>query len=135
MGLPVLSVTLVTDPRRIWHPGLTTFASGKDNWWCTLYPVQATPFSFVSEEERVTAVSEWQRIVEAGSAVVYFSKVALAWAKEHPKDPRSPIALYRAVRASKRVCNQNTPEAMAAFRHLHRHYGKSTWAQQVPYVY
>ncbi|MBZ4406808.1 hypothetical protein K8640_01150 [Myxococcus sp. XM-1-1-1] len=135
MGLPVLSVTQVTDPRRIWHPGLTTFTSGKDNWWCTLYPVQATPFSFVSEEERVTAVSEWQRIVEAGSAVVYFSKVALAWAKEHPKDPRSPIALYRAVRASKRVCNQNTPEAMAAFRHLHRHYGKSTWAQQVPYVY
>ncbi|AKF82906.1 hypothetical protein MFUL124B02_31455 [Myxococcus fulvus 124B02] len=135
MGLPVLSVHLESDPSRLWPSALTTLTYGKSNWWCGTAPTPVTPFSFVGEEERVTAAAEWGQLVEAGTSVAYFSKVALAWAQEHPKDPRSPIALYRAVRASRRGCPQNTPEAMAAFRYLHRHYGKSTWAQQVPYVY
>jgi TolA-binding protein len=62
-------------------------------------------------------------------------RVALDWAKAHPEDPRSPKALFRVVRASRRGCRQGTAEAKEAFLYLHEHYKKSPWAKKATRVY
>ncbi|MCP3143043.1 tetratricopeptide repeat protein [Pyxidicoccus xibeiensis] len=86
----------------------------------------------VSEEEQRAAATGWQAVLEAGDSVPYFARVALTWAKAHPEDPRAPVALFRAVRASRRGCEQDTPEAKESFRYLHKHYGKTQWAKKAP---
>lgn len=142
MGLPVVSPLLQPTDDRSWTPGpnsdLIQDASWSRNWWCAPPKEEQARggFFFVTQEERQTALAEWQKLTEAGNAVSWFSKVAVAWAKAHPQDPRSPVALSRAVHASKRGCGgQNTPEAKAAFRLLHERYGKTEWARRTPYVY
>ncbi|HEX8538656.1 MAG TPA: hypothetical protein VF664_14400, partial [Cystobacter sp.] len=142
MGLPVLSPFLEPGDDRDWSTdpklNLTVDVSYQRNWWCApVMPKEASsPLAFVPEEERQAALAEWKQVVEAGNAVRWFGRVAVEWAQAHPEDPRSPVALYRVVRASKRGCEgQNTKEAKAAFRLLHQRYAKSDWAKRAPYVY
>ncbi|QSQ14390.1 hypothetical protein [Myxococcus landrumensis] len=141
MGLPAISATLVSGRDRIdsIDPklNLISIRSRERNGWCAPSQPQGPPppLPFTTEDERKAAAAEWKALSDAGHSVVYFSNVALDWAKAHPDDPRSPIALYRAVRASQYSCQQDSPEARAAFRHLHKHYAKSPWARRAPYVY
>ncbi|RKG69438.1 hypothetical protein D7V80_08970 [Corallococcus sp. CA054B] len=144
MGLPVVSARLEPARDRLANVSpkldLTEDLSWYRNGWCVPGPKDLedplkTPLPFASPEERADAAAEWKAINEAGSSVAFFSRVALDWAKAHPQDPRSPIALFRAVRSSKRGCGQNTPEAKKAFAYLHKHYGKTEWARKTPYVY
>ncbi|MCP3102658.1 hypothetical protein LZ198_27660 [Myxococcus sp. K15C18031901] len=136
MGLSRVSTSLLTNSAGAAETDLTRVASWSQNWWCTTPAESSKPrLRFVSEEEHTEAGAERKKLSEAGSAVVFFSNVALAWAKAHPDDPRAPIALYRAVRSSKHGCEKETRAARDAFRYLHKHYGKSTWAKRVPYVY
>ncbi|AGC46759.1 hypothetical protein MYSTI_05481 [Myxococcus stipitatus DSM 14675] len=141
MGLPAVSATLVSGRDRIdsIDPklNLISIRSRERNGWCAPSQPQGPPppLPFTTEDERKAAAAEWKTLSDAGPSVVYFSNVALDWAKAHPEDPRSPIALYRAVRASQYSCQQDSPEARAAFRHLHKHYAKSPWARRAPYVY
>lgn len=145
MGLPAVSAYI--QPRGLGWPelspplDLTQNLSARSNGWCALpkeyaqKPVES-PFAFVSPEERAAAGAEYTELAEAGHSVVFFSRVALDQAKAHPADPRSPIALFRAVHASKRGCmGQGTAEARQAFSWLHKHYGKTEWAKRAPYVY
>ncbi|RYZ43824.1 MAG: hypothetical protein EOO72_06685 [Myxococcaceae bacterium] len=144
MGLPVVSARLEPARDRLANVSpkldLTEDLSWYRNGWCVPGPKNLedplkTPLPFASPEERADAAAEWKALNEAGSSVAFFSRVALDWAKAHPQDPRSPIALFRAVRSSKRGCGQNTPEAKRAFAYLHKHYGKTEWARKTPYVY
>ncbi|RKG87239.1 hypothetical protein D7W82_14125 [Corallococcus sp. CA049B] len=144
MGLPVVSARLEPARDRLANVSpkldLTEDLSWYRNGWCVpgtknLEDPLKTPLPFASPEERADAAAEWKALNEAGSSVAFFSRVALDWAKAHPQDPRSPIALFRAVRSSKRGCGQNTPEAKKAFAYLHKHYGKTEWARKTPYVY
>ncbi|WP_375743393.1 hypothetical protein NR800_35100 [Corallococcus interemptor] len=144
MGLPVVSARVEPARDRLANVSptldLTEDLSWYRNGWCVpgtknLEDPLKTPLPFASPEERADAASEWKALNEAGSSVAFFSRVALDWAKAHPQDPRSPIALFRAVRSSKRGCGQNTPEAKKAFAYLHKHYGKTEWARRSPYVY
>ncbi|MFP2930434.1 hypothetical protein ACLESO_35595 [Pyxidicoccus sp. 3LG] len=140
MGLPRVSARLQAgeDPLASEDPklDLTELRSHARNWWCAPGKDQpVVPLSFVSEAEQQAAAAEWKVLTEAGDAVPYFARVALDWAKAHPEDPRSPIALFRVVRASKKGCREGTPEAKEAFRYLHKHYGKTPWAKKAPYVY
>ncbi|RKG91874.1 hypothetical protein [Corallococcus terminator] len=139
MGLPAVSARLTYGRDITTSPtyDLTEDIRRGANGWCAVQkevPV-TPPFSFETPEERAAAAAEWKALTEAGGAVAFHSRVALAWAQAHPKDPRSPIALFRAVRASKNGCGQNTPEARKAFSYLHKHYGKTEWAKKVRYVY
>jgi len=135
MGLPALSPFLSGEASASPTAPVVDLATS-GSWWCReTRPLPTQPFSFASEEERSQAASEWKTLTSASTAVAYFAKVALAWAKDHPDDPRAPIALYRTVRASKLGCAKETPEAREAFRYLHKHYGKSPWAKRAPYVY
>ncbi|RKH07658.1 hypothetical protein [Corallococcus carmarthensis] len=146
MGLPVVSARLEPNRDRLANVSpqldLTEDLSWFRNGWCVpgtknleAPPGTPGPLPFASPEERADAASEWKALNEAGSSVAFFSRVALDWAKAHPADPRSPIALFRAVRSSKRGCGQNTPEAKKAFAWLHKQYGKTEWARRSPYVY
>lgn len=144
MGLPVVSARVEPARDRLANASpkldLTEDLSWYRNGWCVPGPKNLedplkTPLQFASPEERADAAAEWKALNEAGSSVAFFSRVALDWAKAHPQDPRSPIALFRAVRSSKRGCGQNTPEAKKAFAWLHKHYGKTEWARKTPYVY
>ncbi|RKH26676.1 hypothetical protein D7V77_13930 [Corallococcus sp. CA041A] len=144
MGLPVVSARLEPARDRLANASpkldLTEDLSWYRNGWCVPGPKNLedplkTPLPFASQEERADAAAEWKALNEAGSSVAFFSGVALDWAKAHPEDPRSPIALFRAVRSSKRGCGQNTPEAKKAFAYLHKQYGKTEWARKTPYVY
>jgi hypothetical protein len=145
MGLPVVSAKLEPGRDRLADVSpkldLTEDLSWYRNGWCLpgtkdLEDPLKTPLPFASPEERADAAAEWKALNEAGNSVAWFSRVALDWAKAHPDDPRSPIALFRAVRSSKRGgCGPNTPEAKKAFSWLHKHYGKTEWARRSPYVY
>ncbi|AKQ70399.1 hypothetical protein A176_007311 [Myxococcus hansupus] len=140
MGLPAVSARLQPLEDRLQDTSpklnLTLDMSYTRNGWCGPPKEQELPAAhFPPPPDAEEAAREWQALVDAGNSVPYFARVALAWAKAHPDDPRSPIALFRAVRASKRGCGQRTPEAQAAFRYLHKHYGKTTWAKRTPYVY
>lgn len=141
MGLPAVSATLVSGRGRIdsVNPklNLTQILSRERNGWCApAQPKGPMPsLAFTTADERAAAAAEWKTLTDAGHSVVYFSKVALDWAKAHPEDPRSPMALYRAVRASQHSCQQDTPEARAAFRYLHKQYGDTSWARRAQYVY
>ncbi|MBN8228792.1 hypothetical protein JYK02_14885 [Corallococcus macrosporus] len=146
MGLPVVSARLQPGRDRLADTSpqldLTEDLSWFRNGWCVPGmeylqdpPGTPGPLPFSSPEERADAAAEWKALNAAGNSVAFFSRVALDWAKAHPEDPRSPIALFRAVRSSKRGCGQNTPEAKKAFSWLHKRYGKTEWARKTPYVY
>ncbi|WP_375756915.1 hypothetical protein [Corallococcus exercitus] len=146
MGLPAVSARLQPGRDRLADVSprldLTEDLSWYRNGWCVPGlenlqdpPGTPGPLPVASPEERADAASEWKALNAAGSSVAFFSNVALDWAKAHPEDPRAPIALFRAVRSSKRGCGQNTPEAKKAFSWLHKRYGKTEWARRTPYVY
>lgn len=140
MGLPVVSARLYPGQDRLanTHPNLslTMDISYQRNWWCGPKPDASVPsVHFEDTPDAPDAAREWKALQDAGNSVPYFARVATAWAQAHPEDPRSPIALFRAVRASKRGCGQATREARDAFRYLHKHYGKTSWAKRTPYVY
>lgn len=140
MGLPAVSARLEAGEDRLanTHPNLslTMDMSYQRNWWCGPKPDASVPsMHFEDTADAPDAAREWKALQDAGNSVPYFSRVAMAWAQAHPADPRSPIALFRAVRASKRGCGQSTREARDAFRYLHKHYGKTSWAKRTPYVY
>ncbi len=140
MGLPTVSARLEPHGTRLTNEDpkldLTLDVSGARNWWCAPKPGEPVqPFPFASEAEQKSAATEWKALIDAGDSVPYFARVALDWAKAHPEDARSPKALFRVVRASRRGCRQGTAEAKEAFRYLHEHYKKSPWAKKATKVY
>ncbi|AGC49148.1 hypothetical protein MYSTI_07876 [Myxococcus stipitatus DSM 14675] len=108
---------------------------GKIGWCVSKTESPTTALSFLSEEEAKAAREEWSKVVAADNSMSYLGRAALAWAQAHPKDPRSPVALYRVVRASKKSCAERTSEARDAFRLLHRRYGKSDLAKKSKYYH
>jgi TolA-binding protein len=145
MGLPMVSARIEPDEDRLATVSpqldLTQDASYFRNGWCApskevmALPL-VSPLAFVSPEEKAEAAAQYKALGQAGNSLAFYSRVALDWAKANPQDPRSPIALFRVVRASKRACGgKGTKEARQAFAYLHKHYGKTEWAKRSPYVY
>jgi hypothetical protein len=94
-----------------------------------------TPPAFLTPKEREAAAEESRQLAEVGVAPDYLSKQAIAWAKSHPRDPRSPEALALAVRSTRWGCRdqQTGRYSKAAFELLHSRYPRSTWAQDTKY--
>lgn len=102
----------------------------------SLYPGgRIPPPEFLRADEREKAGSEWRTLALLGPGQNYLSGVVIAWAKEHPGDPRNPEALARAVRATRVGCTDQTTGGYSkqAFDLLHRRYPKTRWAQLTPY--
>ena len=59
----------------------------------------------------------------------------LAFAQQHPQDPRVPEALYLAVRATRYGCtdSQTGDFSQRAFDVLHRRFPNTEWAKKTPY--
>jgi hypothetical protein len=112
----------------------------RDNWWSLAQPAasQETVAAFLPELERTQGRAEWTRLRSfAAFGPDYLCERAIAWARAHPDDSRSPEALYLAVRSTRyppagaRVRNYSKE----AFTLLHERYPKTEWARRTPYWY
>jgi hypothetical protein len=120
----------------------------RDNWWCDdlgagigttaqrQYPEFSFP-SFVADADRNATKQEFEKFASNGFAPNYLTSAVLAFAKEHPDDPRIPQALHLAVRATRYGCTnpETTHLSETAFTLLHRRYPKSEWAEKTKYHY
>jgi hypothetical protein len=106
-------------------------------WWCALpepLPGGREP-SFLSPDERSAVRGEMARLGSVPPAATWFTREALAFAREKPKDPRAPEFLARAVRATREGCADGETRTLskAAFEHLHRRYPKSPFTKETKY--
>jgi hypothetical protein len=122
----------------------------RDNWWCAdmsgeqnwgkngpygdaanLKFVERDPdFLFpawMSEAEKTTSKSEWQKLSSVGTGPNYLAKQVLAYANEYPDDAQVPQALHLVVRATHLGCTNidTTKLSKSAFEFLHGHYPTS----------
>jgi hypothetical protein len=135
-----------------------------DNWWCSFapasgnqpapggyssYPWSAVPSSlrqiypegklptpqFLTNEDLKTASDEFEALTKLPSAPDWLGSETIAFAAEHPDDPRIPEALHLVVRATRFGCTGDGSGKIskAAFELLHKNYADSTWAKQTPY--
>jgi hypothetical protein len=121
----------------------------RDNWWCPVtgsttwrpQPEQQGPAAavadFLSAPERQQAAAEWQKLAALPAAPDWLGAQTLAFARQHPQDPRVPVALYLVVRSSRYGCTdaQTGEFSKRAFDLLHRSYPDSEWAKKTPYWY
>jgi len=142
-----------------------------DNWWCFtfertflgksgeesqewsrdmtrhLQPVYRSghvePPVFLSEHQIADAREELKQLLSAESGPDWLDARAIAWAKAHPEDPRTPEVLHLAVRAYRYGCSDlrsvtKFPTGRAnfskqAFDLLHHRYPGSEWTKKTPY--
>jgi hypothetical protein len=118
-----------------------------DNWWCSadlanaMYhqvPPQSGPDDvapFLSAAEQKTAAGEALELRGAGTAPNWLGAQTLAFAQQHPQDPRVPEALYLVVRATRYGCGDTKTGqySKSAFDLLHRSYPNSEWTKKTPY--
>jgi len=129
----------------------------RDNWWCSaaracvvcaVPPSDAPPhvlppehqgpvLPFLPPADVQKAAEETAKLRAAGAAPDWLSAQTVAFAQQHPQDPRVPEALYLVVRASRYGCtDEKTGDfSKRAFDLLHRSYPNSEWAKKTPYWY
>jgi hypothetical protein len=131
----------------------TKINSFRDNWWCAdvgkiqdhvnyekqwnqdLKPKNAAlpVVPFITPEEAGAAETEWKTLSSNGSSYQYLPKVIIAWAKNHPDDPRVPEALHFSSRVSRYGCAQDSDKnnfSHEVFTLLHKNYPQSAWTQK-----
>jgi hypothetical protein len=69
------------------------------------------------------------------AAPEYLAAQIVAWAGNHPADPRAAEALHLAVRAVRYDCGGKPGASKEAFQLLHRQYPNSEWARKTKYWY
>jgi hypothetical protein len=107
-----------------------------DDVFGVIYPKdKVKPPAFLTAAEGAEAAQESRQLVDLGRAPDYLSKEAIAWAKTHPADPRSPEGLALAARSTRWGCKDKETGRYSkeAFDLLHSRYPKSTWAQETKY--
>jgi len=89
---------------------------------------------FLTAAERASATQEWSAISKLPAAPVWLGEQTIAFAKNHPEDPRVPEALHRVVKATRFGCeDKNTgTTSKSAFQLLHRRYPASEWTKKTP---
>ncbi|HEX3743666.1 MAG TPA: hypothetical protein VHW09_07045 [Bryobacteraceae bacterium] len=121
----------------------------RDNWWCAASgtsawrPPQerqespAVVADFLPEADRQQAAAEWRKLAALPAGPDWLGAQTLAFAAQHPQDPRVPPALYLVVRASRYGCTDDKTGDFSrrAFDLLHRRYPSSEWAKKTPYWY
>ncbi|MBU6452879.1 MAG: hypothetical protein KGS72_13925 [Cyanobacteria bacterium REEB67] len=123
----------------------------QDNWWSKETIMQsgdrggAEPEAkanlrpgFLSAADLSTGKSESARVMAAGDAPNYLGKIAIAYAKAHPSDPRIPEALALTVKATHFGSSdeaKTTAVSTQAFQLLHKAYANNPWTKKTPYHY
>jgi hypothetical protein len=93
---------------------------------------------FLSAADKATAKSELTKLVAQSEAPNYMGKVAIAYAKAHPADPRVPEALALTVKATHFGSSdesKTTAISTQAFQLLHKSYAGNPWTKKTPYHY
>ncbi len=102
------------------------------------YPDGKVPVpTFLTVDERAAGAKEWQEISSLEDAPSFMGRAALAWAENHPDDPRVPEALHLVVRAGQYGLGSRGMSDLSrkAFRMLHQKYPKSEWAAKTKFWY
>jgi tetratricopeptide (TPR) repeat protein len=137
----------------------------RDNWWCTVHPVEdaeddsgsfffrmraALPEPlkalypsgqmsavFLPEAERAQAAAEWKQLAALPTAPTWLGREVMRLAEATPAEPRLPEALHLVVRAGRYGCADATTREYSrrAFQLLHRRFPGSEWARKTPYYY
>lgn len=111
------------------------------NWWCSLpsgrwwrddKPPEPPPLpTFLSARDKARWQAEYATLTATPDATEFLGRLALDWAKQHPRDATLPDALRMVVRSARGGCV--TPVAVGygrqAFRHLHRYFPDSEAAR------
>ncbi len=130
---------------------------GHGSWWCAESEPGANGQSYATDqivwplpdplflrpEEKAQAATEAAALKKLPAASILLSRQALAFAREHPDDPRVPEALAMSVRAMHYGCDSygNDADAVrkttgkAVFELLHQRYPQSDWTKKTPYYY
>jgi hypothetical protein len=125
-----------------------------ENWWCvatkryeTSLPLltgmvpQDTPVDTPTFAEAPAVAQrnrkEQEELTKLGSGSTFLLHGVVAWSNAHPKDPRLPAAMARAIKTARWACPdpQTRAAAAAAFKLLHARYPKSAAAQETKYWY
>ena len=125
----------------------------RENWWCAVRPDvdlglyhantapekdhvdRAPSTAFLAPEAIAQAARERKALMAAGGGSKYLGRVALAFAKAHPDDPRVPEALHpggpcQSLRLRRGVTTGPPPRD--CFRLLHSRYPKNEWTRKTP---
>jgi hypothetical protein len=114
----------------------------RDNWWCSASARNAPPpqphvngAPFLPAADREEAAAEWRKLQSVSAAPNWLAAQTLAFAREHPRDPRVREALALAVRATRFGCTDQQTGGFSrrAFDLLHRRYPDTQWARKTPY--
>ena len=132
--------------------GFATYDDFRQNWWCSTVPVPGgsidipdipqpkpppmpPPPTFLTTQDRDEAQHEVAALQKIPSASTYFATEALAWLKEHPKDPRTADILGESNRALRNTCRDDKttpPLAHQLFDAIHKNFPQSAWASKYP---
>ena len=135
----------------------------RDDWWCKLVPgidfdfpnyekinaelvpnipksaqTQGPSFAhFLTGEQKEQARDDLKRLAAIGPGTDYLGGRILAWAKNHPDDPRLPEALHRVVSMPHLGCSdaETGSNSQAAFEFLHQRYPNNPWTKKTKYWY
>ncbi|HEY9871782.1 MAG TPA: hypothetical protein V6D08_21695 [Candidatus Obscuribacterales bacterium] len=119
-------------------------------WWWGPSPVSqygdsledGLPFEqlhplFLTKVEQEQASLELKKLAAVPTAPNYFARNVLAYARNHPADPRVPEALHYAVKATRYGATDEatSPLSKQLFVLLHTRYKSSPWTKKTPYWY
>ncbi len=134
-----------------------TIDSFRENWWCKLggtekenigwdhyriyagldetfftqlYPAKITkPYAFADGR------GEYQKLMSAGNAAVFFSERIFPVAEKTPTAPWLAEALHRLVKVTRYGCDfpEKGKISKRAFQLLHKNFAASEWAQKTPH--
>jgi hypothetical protein len=133
----------------------------RDNWWDDpSYPTGAeveygkngglaVPFeescpAFLSSEETSAATKERTALDQVPSSIDYLVPTVLSWIDDHPRDPRNPEALYRAMQVvrfssagwgSDERSRRYGRLSRGVYVMIHQRYPNSVWAKKVKFWY
>lgn len=124
--------------------------SYRRNWWCAALPTEVSSDDrndnlpdlparppYLQAAENDAAKSETKSLESLGEGYDVVANRVLAWARDRPKDPNVPEALYLASqRARVAGCRQEKPNlSKATFDLLKKSYPQSEWAAKAKYWY
>jgi hypothetical protein len=139
--------------------GFATYDEYRQNWWCSTVPdvnstvdtyidptkpkpqaadddyasiVKPVTPLFLTAADKSSAASEVAALQKIPNASDYFAAQALAWFKDHPKDPRTADIVGEANQVLRNSCrNDGTPKfAHALFNVLHQSFPQSSWTKK-----
>jgi hypothetical protein len=132
------------------HEFAVGFDIGSNDAWCAspyafedrytqkkTAPAALPDISFFTEAQRQESLAERNALNLLDSQANYYAKTVIDFAEKHPDDPRVPEALSRAVKNTRRNCNNDRTTLLSkrAFDLLHQRYGNTDWAKNTKYWY